>query len=334
MSNSDPSLPVRVPDFPQLLQDLQPTVQALEKLRADYNRKRQTANNVSLVIGALGGAAAFAALISTNEPVVPIIAAVVTILLIAAIRHIILSNSREIFRSGIKNELYTRVTAAIAPQMVFQPHHYRSETELEQTGLISSRIDRYNGQDQFSGHIGKTPLVFSEVHAERRETSTDSKGRRKTRWVTVFRGIFLTAEFHKHFSGYVLIETDFAESTFGWLGRKMQGLSGDLVRLEHPDFEQAFKVRANDPVEANYLLTPSMQERLLKLRETWGTGIQLSLIAGHVHLLIPQRHDWFECDPDRAADDQHQLQGFSEQLISILQIVEELDLNTRLWTKE
>jgi hypothetical protein len=137
MSNSDPSLPVRVPDFPQLLQDLQPTVQALEQLRADYNQKRQTANNVSLVIGALGGAAAFAALISTNEPVVPIIAAVVTILLIAAIRHIILSNSREIFRSGIKNELYTRVTAAIAPQMVFQPHHYRSETELEQTGLIS-----------------------------------------------------------------------------------------------------------------------------------------------------------------------------------------------------
>jgi hypothetical protein len=86
--------------------------------------------------------------------------------------------------------------------------------------------------------------------------------------------------------------------------------------------------------QANYLLTPSMQERLLKLRETWGTGIQLSLIAGHVHLLIPQGHDWFECDPDRAADDLHQLQGFSEQLISILRIVEELDLNTRLWTKE
>ena len=323
-----------VPDLPQLLQDLQPTVQALEQLRADYNQKRHSANRVSLIIGAVGVVAALVALGSTHQPFVSIIIAVASFLLIATFRHITLSKSRELFRSGIKNELYTRVTAAIAPQMVFQPHYYRSKTEIEQTGLISSRIDRYNGQDQFSGHIGKTPVVFSEVHAERRETSTDSKGRTRTRWVTVFRGIFLTAEFHKHFSGYVLIETDIAESTFGWLGRKMQGLSSDLVRLEHPEFEQAFKVRANDPVEARYLLTPSMQERLLTLRKKWGNSIQLSLISGHVHLLIPQRQNWFECDPERSTADLDQLREFSEQLISILQIVEELDLNTRLWTKE
>lgn len=334
MSHSNQNDSLKLPDFQQLLQELSHVVQSLEVLRLDYLQKKANANRNSLIIGLIGAVVAIVVSAQSSSPIIAAFCAVITIIVIVGYRHFAIGNSGEIFSSNLKTELYSRVAAVIAPQMVFQPGEYRSESELQQTGLISSRIDRYSGQDQFSGHVGQTALVFSEVHAERRETTTDSKGRTRTRWVTVFRGIFLTADFHKNFSGTVRIESDFAESTFGWLGRKMQGLSGDLVRLENPEFENAFKVRATDQVEARYILTPTMQERLLELQQTWGKSIMLALDAGHVHLLITNSQNWFECNPELAATDTSQLELFSKQLLSILRIIETLDLNTRLWSKE
>ena len=52
----------------------------------------------------------------------------------------------------------------------------------------------------------------------------------------MFRGIYLVADFHKHFRCHVEIVPDVAEANFGWLGRKLQGVSGNLVRLANPEF--------------------------------------------------------------------------------------------------
>jgi hypothetical protein len=129
------------------------------------------------------------------------------------------------------------------------------------------------------------------------------------------------------------IEPDVAEATFGWLGRKLQGFSGDLVRLENPDFERAFKVRASDPVEARYLLTPDMQERFLELRNRWSPGIHAALTGSSLHLAIPNRQNWFEPDINAPASHTQQLNDFLQQLVLLLHITEQLDLNTRIWTK-
>jgi hypothetical protein len=125
-----------------------------------------------------------------------------------------------------------------------------------------------------------------------------------------------------------------AEANFGWLGRKLQGISGNLVRLENPDFERAFKVTSDDDIGAHYLLTPDMQERFLNLRKRWSEGIRVALLDSCLHLAIPLQGDWFEADKGLPAGAIAPLENFLHQLVGVLYITETLDLNTRIWTKE
>ena len=48
------------------------------------------------------------------------------------------------------------------------------------------------------------------------------------------------------------------------------------VKLESPDFEKQFDVYGNDPVEARYLLTPLLMERILQLDQRFGEGLTMS----------------------------------------------------------
>lgn len=332
MSASEPDPHQVLSDLENLPQEQRALFLSFEEMRLEFLRRRNRANTIMVVGLAMG--AIIGLLLMGREPMLGLFVGGIAMVISLAIRYIMLGNSASLYQHQFKTKLFAEVTRRMAPRIDYQPEMFRSETDLKATGLISSRIDRYNGQDHFSGIYGNTQLLFSEVHAERRDTSTDSKGNTETHWVTIFRGIFLSADFHKHFQGQVLIEPDIAEAAFGWLGRKMQNLGGDLVRLENPEFEKAFKVRATDQVEARYLLTPTMQERLLELRQTWGRGLQVSLSAGWVHLLIPKTNDWFECQFENAAHDVRQLQNFAHELLRVLEIIEGLDLQTRLWTKE
>ena len=182
--------------------------------------------------------------------------------------------------------------------------------------------------------IGDTKVMLSEVHAKEKHTSTDSKGRSQTRWKTIFKGIFFLADFHKEFRTPVLVMPDVAERHFGWIGKKLQKLGGNLQKMENPEFEKMFVVRGADAVETRYLLTPSMQERLVLLRGRLGKDLRIVFRDSHVCLAIPNETNWFEGDLKMPAGDRTQAKMLLGQIKSCFQIIEELDLNTRIWTKE
>ena len=226
------------------------------------------------------------------------------------------------------------MTRLIQPDMVYSLDRGISEQAFKETGLYSGDIDRYSSEDLFAGKIGKTEMMFSETHAEDKRTRTDSKGHSSTYWVTVFKGLLAIVDFNKDFKNWVVIKPDFAESSFGWLGRTIQNFSSNLVRLESPEFENAFVVHGGDQVEARYLLTPDMQERLLDLRKWFGDDIRMAFHDSRLHLTIPNSDDWFEPNIQISAHDTSQMHKFLHQMTSIFRIVEMLDLNTRIWTKD
>jgi hypothetical protein len=322
------------PDIQALQQSLQPVFAAFDEMQLKHEEeKARTLRNCLITMGvALIGA--LAVLLTVQNMMIFGIIICLSAVICIAMYSTKSSSFANYYRSRYKQDVFARVTSALAPGMTYYPQHFIAENYYTGCGLQSSRIDRYSGQDYFEGHVGGTHLIFSEIHAEREESRKDSKGNRRTYWVTVFKGIFFMADFPKHFQGQVIIEPDVAEATFGWLGRKLQGMSSDLVRLENPEFEKAFKVRATDQVEARYLLTPSFQDRLLELRKFWGGKIGMSLLRSNLYLAIPNREDWFECSSKVRAGDRAQIERFASQLIAVLNVVNQLDLNTRLWTKE
>ncbi|MFC5051619.1 DUF3137 domain-containing protein [Rubritalea spongiae] len=232
-----------------------------------------------------------------------------------------------------KGKVLTAVTKAIQPGMRYRPHEGISEDLFKSSGLISSRIDRYHAEDLFLGEVGETELYFSEVKAERKDTSRDSEGRTQTKWKTLFDGVFFMADFHKEFSTWATVTPDFAERTFGWFGKKLQKLGGNVIHLENLEFEKAFVVRGGDQVGVRYVLTPDMQERLLKLREVLGDTVMFAFKDSKVVMLFATYGNWFEPDFKKPSYEVRQIEEFIMEMQICCEVVETMNLNTRIWTK-
>ena len=133
------------------------------------------------------------------------------------------------------------------------------------------------------------PIRLVEAHLEERRTSGSGKNRR-TRYVTVFRGLLVEVDFHKKFNGRTVISKE-----QGWFDLfKSWGMPGEHVKLESPQFENLFDVYSSDQVEARYLLTPAFMERVVALSRHFGRGMQLAFDGGNLYLAGPRSGDMFE----------------------------------------
>ena len=150
--------------------------------------------------------------------------------------------------------------------------------------------DRSKFEDGLAGKRQGAPFEFFEAHLERKETTTDSKGRSRTQYVTVFKGQCLIVHFPKKFHGVTKVFRDAGIfNVFKGLGRHE-----DRVRLEDPKFEKAFEVVSTDQVEARFLLTPDFMERLLMLEEAFHGGKLRCAFSGDELFVCLEGGDLFE----------------------------------------
>ncbi|HMO56596.1 MAG TPA: DUF3137 domain-containing protein [Roseiflexaceae bacterium] len=246
------------------------------------------------------------------------------------------------YRANFKNHVVGRLVRFFNATMRYEPNSGISQAEFSASEIFRQRIDRYSHEDLITGTIGATAFRFSEVHAEYKTESTDSKGRRRTTWHTIFKGIFYIADFNKHFNGRTIVQPDVAQSLLGGLGQMLQGVgrklsfSGDeLVKLEDPEFEKLFVVYSTDQIEARYILSTSLMQRLTQFRKTMGVDVSLSFVNSKINLAIATRKNLFE-PPHLWQSTRLQLSDLQEYLQDIKlaeDVVNELNLNLRIWTK-
>jgi hypothetical protein len=188
-----------------------------------------------------------------------------------------------------------------------------------------------------SGTMGKTAMRFSEVHAEYKTESRDSKGHRKTHWHTIFKGLFFIADFNKEFRGRTVVLPDTAERLLGRFGKMLQKMNvsrDDLVKLESPEFEKEFAVYGTDQVEARYILSTSLMERILNFKRKTRVPVSVAFVHSNVYVALQTRKNMFEPRIFRTLVNFDIVAGYLEDLRLAVGIVEELNLNTRIWTKE
>jgi len=240
------------------------------------------------------------------------------------------------FASAFKARVIGPVVSAFNPTFRYAPADGISREAFRAAGIFQHRIDRYRCEDLVQGRVGQTAVRFSEVHAEYKTESRDSKGRRHTHWHTIFRGLFFVGDFNKHFAGATYVLPDTAQRLFGSFGQTLQswGAShGELVKLEDPEFEQAFAVFSTDQVEARYILSPSLMRRLLDFRNRSGASVYFAFVSSSVVVALSLSRDLFEPSLSRSLLDPELLRQYWEDLELASGLVEELDLNTRIWTK-
>ncbi|TCO09847.1 DUF3137 domain-containing protein [Natronoflexus pectinivorans] len=263
---------------------------------------------------------------------VPVIGAIALIIVFG----IKASRKMKSYRSAFKEKVVVRIVKTINPDWSYHADGMISESVYRTSDIFRRSFDKYRGDDLVRGTLDKTDFECSELHTQYREVTTDSKGRTRTRWVTIFKGLFFHADFNKEFHGKTYVSPDFAERFLGRIGRKFQKISGPapLVVLENVEFEKEFVVHATDQIEARYILTPTIMEAMVNIRRKYNCNVHFSFIGSRVYCALSMRKDLFEPKLFGSIVDLHEIENMYHLFRVNEVIIHELNLNTRIWTKD
>lgn len=246
------------------------------------------------------------------------------------------SQQKKIYRETFKSGVVAELVKLINPDWQYMFDYCMSQESYQQSGLFPHHYDRYDGDDFVTGKIEKTDFQFSELHTQYKQVTYGSKGQRQEHWVTIFRGLFMHADFNKNFSGITYVLPDTAERLLGSFGQSLQKLSGrgQLVKLENPEFEKLFVVYSSDQVESRYILTPTMMEAMVNLYRRFGGEIYFSFVGSRVYFANSINEALFEPNIFRSGINFSDIKEMFDLFEMITVLIQELNLNTRIWTKE
>ena len=300
--------------------------------------RRKSLVNKFLIVGAfiLGGIVIGFVVIAAAGPPTPVIffvPAVLGLILGVIIFSLMSKGYVQEFKGTIIGKLVNFLDANLA---------YSQSGRIPQSTYMASKIftrrpDRYSGDDYVAGKVGATQIEFSELKTEYKTTSTNSKGHRQTHWHTIFKGLFFVADFNKHFACETVVLPDTAQKLFGRLGQKLQSLNvfrGQLIKLEDPEFESLFVVYGDDQVQARYILSTSLMQRIVQFKTRSQKPIYLSFVGSKVFVAVSCTKNLFEPKIFSTLLNFGPIRQYYEDLQLAVGIVEDLNLNTRIWSRQ
>ncbi|MDX9892394.1 MAG: DUF3137 domain-containing protein [Bacteroidales bacterium] len=239
------------------------------------------------------------------------------------------------YRERYKKEVVNEIVHSIDPTWNYNYQQSIQLNEYLQSNLFETGVDRYKGDDLITGQIEKTDFRCSEFHTEYKTVTYTKNGGVQEHWHTIFKGLFFHADFNKHIQGETYIAPDFAEKLFGKWGQKFQySPKGELIKLENPEFEKIFVVHATDQIEARYILTPVMMEALVNIYKLYKRPMHLSFVGSRVYCAISFNENLFEPNIFKSGANFDDIAMIYRLFMLNAVIIKEMNLNTRIWTKE
>lgn len=301
--------------------DLYPELELLEKERKEILKKLKFA---ILVIAPFALVLMFKLSNENNLAVeIPIVA--ISIFSLVAVWL-----SRD-YKRTFKKRIVSRLISKIAPSLRYDSSGKIPESIFRMSALFEDDFSRYEGGDLIEGEIDGIPIKASYLRVQK--SYRDSNGRKRER--TIFSGIFIVTEFHKRFRHTTRVVPDISEKYLGLFGEWIQKLAAQkLVRMDSPAFEKEFKVYSDDSIEAHYLLTPNIMERLVKMKKRANAPLYISFRLRKLFIAIEKSSDPFKPSLFRFLLDIEIFKRYMENLNLILGIVETLNLDRKIWSKE
>ncbi len=249
----------------------------------------------------------------------------------------------EKYRKQFKHQVIQRLIKHYKPDLVYNAIGGIPKEEFVNSRIFNLSIDRYHCEDLLKGKIGATIFRSSEAHAEHKGNDDMN---------TVFQGLFFVASFNKSFNGHTIVKSNVIEQMLR-LGKggsrtrtkQLDGLSVELVQLEDPEFTRLYTVFSTDQVEARYILSTSLMQRLIDFLNlengrptlTSRVGVNLAFLRSKVYIAIPLGRSYFEPPSLWATPNQKIVQDIENYLADIKlaeDIINDLNLNRRIWGKK
>lgn len=307
------------------LQNVLATLEIERKKIASTQTKGYLFIGGGIVMGVLGSILGF---------LVPSIIAGLITIVFGGILFYRINDELQAYKDSFKRDVIGSALKSLDQSLTIDPYNGIYEQEFIGSQLFKTDPDRYKTEDLVCGVAGKTGFYFAEAHAEYK-TEVQTKNGTRTEWHDIFKGIIFVADFNKNFNGVTIVRPkDLGSSIGAWFSKNLFSFGdNDVVQLENTAFCKAFVTYANDQVEARYILTPAMMERILELNARAKYTVTMSFISSKMYIAFPLDRNYFEAPIFKTLLNPDLLNEDISTINFMYDIVRELDLNTRIWGK-
>ena len=182
-----------------------------------------------------------------------------------------------------------------------------------------------DGSDHIKAVYNGLNIELGDVELIDKTEDTDEEGHTNTRQDTVFKGQWLTCDFGKELAGQVYVSER---------SKKDRRSMKSNVTMDNEQFSKRFCVRADDPQEAYYILTPHMMEYISTMADKSGGTVYLSFLReGKMHVAVQTGRDFFEFGNNNANVEELR-QKFLDELRWFTDVIDTLRAEDTLYKKE
>ena len=287
---------------------------------------RKKARN-TILIGVICGIVLTAISLVFKSPFVSFAIIVLTIIITA----ILSSKSTREFSLAFKNTFVLTSLKSVFSDLVYEPEKGLNESVISSTGMMYMG-DRYSSNDYIAGKYKNINVVQADVHIEEEEETTDSEGNTTTTWVTIFRGRWMVFDFNKTFKANIQVsQKGFGNSRISNWGAKIKYKK---VMMEDQDFNNKFRIYAQDEHDAFYILTPSLMEKIKRLTSNISGKLLFCFVDNKLHIGIQNNKDSFEHGVFTKINEEKVVNEISQDIKLITNFVDELSLDNDLFRRE
>lgn len=238
------------------------------------------------------------------------------------------------FLNHFKETLFSVSLPAIDKKIEYTSDNGLVQDQFVQSKLFTyQKIDTFKSRDYFANADKSFEGSFMDVM---QVEHTQSNGKSETKYSQLFKGYLFVTDFNKQTTGETYIFPDNARMIFGEhtaerINELIHRPALQLALMEDIEFEKYFAVYTTDPVEARYILSPKLIERITAFKNHFYQDVQMSFVGNKIYLAISSTDDLFAPGVFANLHDEATIEKFYERLHLLITFPEQFDLATRVW---
>lgn len=227
-----------------------------------------------------------------------------------------------------KTKVFKRMVEFINPNFKYIMHGHIGLAEFLEMGFFENKHYDLGGNDQIIGKHSGVPFQLCDLSASRTRNFSNEKDAPDE----VFFGQVFIAKFNKEFKNDVYLIPKRLERFFNTDDTSLHlEYLGEKVQLEDPEFMKLFNVYAQDQVEARYILSTNLMERIKGLIKSKKDNYLISFRNNRISMANHSKKNNFEVSMFKSITKNNQVQEFYEELCNQLKIIDDLKLNINIW---
>ena len=187
--------------------------------------------------------------------------------------------------------------------------------------------DRFRSNDLIKGKYHNISFEMSDIIIE--DESTDSDGNET--YYKLFQGQWFIFDFNKRFkANFQIYSKNFTNVKRGSLFAKKEERF-KKIELEDVEFNNLFKVYAQNQLDAFYVLTPNTMEKIKELNNKIKGKLLFCFIDNKLHIGLDNNQDFFEVSLFKKIDIDKSINKTNQEISIITNFVDILSLNNDLF---